>query len=169
MLSAADNEMLTRTNAGTPMGELLRRYWMPVLLSSQLPEPDCAPVRVKVMGEDLLAFRDSAGNVGLIEPRCPHRGANLFFGRNEDGGIRCSYHGWKFDVSGACVDAPTIDPKQMPQVCEMARIKAYPARDWGDLVWAYLGPRKTPPPLPELEFALLPASHRNVSKKLSGM
>ena len=165
MLNAADNETLTRTGSGTPMGELLRRHWLPVLLSAQLPKPDCAPVRVKIMGEDLLAFRDSTGQVGLIEPRCPHRGANLFFGRNEDGGIRCSYHGWKFNVSGQCVDAPTIDPKQMLQVCEMARIKSYPARDWGDLVWAYMGPRNSPPPLPELEFALLPASHRHVSKK----
>ncbi len=166
MLSATENELLTRTGAGTPMGNLFRRYWLPVLLSSQLPEPDCPPVRVKILGEELLAVRDSAGSIGLIEPVCPHRGASLFFGRNEAGGIRCAYHGWKFAINGECLDAPTIDLEQMTQVCERARIKAYPACDWGDFVWVYMGPRTTPPPLPEMEFAKLPASHRYVSKKL---
>lgn len=165
MLSAADNQVLTQTSADTPMGQLFRRFWIPVLLSSQLPEPDCPPVRVKVMGESLLAVRDSTGRIGLIDPVCPHRGANLFFGRNEDGGIRCSYHGWKFSVSGECLDAPTIDANMMQKVCDRARIKAYPACDWGDFVWAYMGPRETPPPMPAMEFALLPASHRYVSKK----
>ncbi len=98
MLNAQDNELLTRTGTGTPMGELFRRFWIPVLLSQELPEPDCPQLRVKVMGEDLIAFRDSANRVGLVEPHCPHRGANLFFGRNEEGGLRCVYHGWKFDA-----------------------------------------------------------------------
>ena len=98
MLTQAQNEMLTRTGPGTAMGALFRRFWVPVLLSRELPEPDGPPVRVSVMGEELIAFRDSTGSVGLVEPRCPHRGANLFFGRNEEGGIRCAYHGWKFDV-----------------------------------------------------------------------
>ena len=165
MLNAADNELLTRTGAGTPMGNLFRQFWLPVLLSSQLPAPDCAPVRVKIMGEELLAVRDSSGRVGLIEPRCPHRGANLFFGRNEHGGIRCSYHGWKFSISGECLDAPTVDLDAIDKLKSRARIKAYPACDWGDFVWAYMGPRQTAPPLPEMEFALLPPSHRYVSKK----
>lgn len=166
MLSAADNVMLTRTGAGTPMGNLFRQYWIPVLLSSELPAPDCPPVRVRVHGEDLLAFRDTGGRVGLIDPFCSHRGANLFFGRNEAGGIRCVYHGWKFDVLGNCLEAPTLEADVLAKLRDRARIKAYPACDWGDLVWAYLGPRTVPPPLPGLEFAALPASHRHVSKKL---
>ncbi len=166
MLNFADNEMLTRTNAGTPMGELFRSFWIPVLLSNQLPEADCAQLRVRVLGEDLLAFRDSSGRPALIEPRCSHRGANLFFGRNEQGGIRCAYHGWKFDADGECVDMPTMPPERVPELCAKARIRAYPARDWGDLVWAYLGPRRPLPELPQMEFALVPPSHRHVSKKL---
>ena len=108
MLSSADNELLTLTGAGTPMGALFRRYWLPVLLSQELPAPDCPPVRVKVMGEDFVAFRDTKGRVGLVDPHCPHRGANLFFGRNEECGIRCVYHGWKFDVTGECLEMPGL-------------------------------------------------------------
>src|SRR5262249_5607555 len=108
MLRASDNELLTRTDAGTGMGELFRRFWIPALLSQELPEPDCPPLRVRIMGESLLAFRDTAGRVGLIEPQCAHRGANLFWGRNEQGGIRCAFHGWKYDVNGACLEMPTV-------------------------------------------------------------
>jgi phenylpropionate dioxygenase-like ring-hydroxylating dioxygenase large terminal subunit len=164
MLSREDNEMLTRTDAGTPMGELFRSYWVPVLLSEQVPERDGAPVRVKVMGEELIAFRDSDGQVALTEPRCPHRGANLFFGRNEEGGIRCAFHGWKFNARGECVDMPTVPPETAEKMCDKARIKAYPTREWGDFVWAYMG-RGEPPELPQMEFALVPPSHRYVSKK----
>src|SRR6267142_2317368 len=98
MLSAADNELLTRTSPGTPMREFFRRHWLPLALSRELPAPDCPPIRVQMLGEELVAFRDTKGRVGLLEPACAHRGANLFFGRNEDGGIRCIYHGWKYDV-----------------------------------------------------------------------
>ena len=108
MLSVEDNELLIRTGAGTPMGELFRRFWMPVLLSRELAEPDGPPVRVRVMGEDLVAFRDTSGRVGLVDARCAHRGADLWFGRNEDCGLRCVYHGWKFDAAGRCVDIPTM-------------------------------------------------------------
>ena len=104
MLSKADNELLTRSGKGTAMGDLLRRFWMPALLSEELPERDGPPRKIKVMGENLLAFRDSNGKIGIVEPHCPHRGANLYFGRNEECGLRCSYHGWKFDVDGNCVD-----------------------------------------------------------------
>ncbi|TAL74399.1 MAG: hypothetical protein EPN79_00540 [Burkholderiaceae bacterium] len=104
MLNREDNELLTRTGADTPMGQLVRRFWIPVLLSAELAEPDCPPKKVKVMGEDLLAFRDTTGRVGLVEPTCPHRGANLYFGRNEECGLRCVFHGLKFDVDGNCVD-----------------------------------------------------------------
>lgn len=167
MLNAADNELLTRTGAGTPMGEYFRRFWMPVLLSWQLPEPDCPPVRLTVMGEALLAFRDTEGRVGLIEPRCPHRGADLFFGRNEKCGIRCSYHGWKFNTAGECVDAPTIAlDHRYDMIRSRIRVRAYPVREWGDLVWAYMGPEDGPlPELPMMEFALVPTAHRFVSKK----
>lgn len=165
MLSREDNEMLVRTGAGTPMGNLFRAYWIPVLLSEQLPENDGAQVRVKVLGEELLAFRDSSGVVGLVSPRCPHRGANLFFGRNEGGGIRCAYHGWKFNAKGECVDMPTVAPEMAPKLCEKAGINAYPARDWGGFVWAYMGPGDQVPELPNMELALVPPSHRFVSKK----
>jgi phenylpropionate dioxygenase-like ring-hydroxylating dioxygenase large terminal subunit len=165
MLSAKDNAILTQTDAGTPMGELFRRFWIPVLLSEQLPEPDCPQVRVKLMGEELLAFRDTEGRVGLIEPRCPHRGANLFFGRNEKCGIRCAYHGWKFNVDGECVDIPIVDPDRSERMREKARIKSYPTREWGDLIWAYMGPPERMPELPAMEFALMPPAHRHISKK----
>ncbi|HYB69124.1 MAG TPA: Rieske 2Fe-2S domain-containing protein [Candidatus Bathyarchaeia archaeon] len=164
MLSAGDNALLTQTGSGAPMGEYFRRFWMPVALSRELPEPDCPPVRVRIMGEDLVAFRDSEGRIGLLEPRCPHRGANLFFGRNEQCGLRCVYHGWKFDVAGRCVDLPTLPAESTFR--ERVRVTAYPVREWGDFVWAYLGPAGHEPELPRLEFAVVPPSHRFVSKKL---
>ena len=163
MLSKEDNELLTRTGAGTAMGEMLRRYWMPVLLSRELPEPDCPPKKLKVMGEDLLAFRDTSGRVGLVEPVCPHRGANLYYGRNEQCGLRCVFHGWKFDVDGHCVEMPTAGADSSYK--ERIRIKAYPTREWGDYIWAYMGQETQPPALPMMAFALVPASHRYVSKK----
>ncbi len=104
MLTREENELVTRISAGTPMGETMRRYWIPALLARELPEPDCPPVRVKLLGEELVAFRDTEGRVGLLDEYCPHRRASLFFGRNEECGLRCVYHGWKFDVSGRCVD-----------------------------------------------------------------
>jgi phthalate 4,5-dioxygenase oxygenase subunit len=169
MLTQAQNELLTRTGPGTAMGALFRRFWVPVLLSRELAEPDGPPVRVRVLGEDLIAFRDSAGCVGLVEPRCPHRGANLFFGRNEEGGIRCIYHGWKFGVQGQCLEIPTM-PSDAPTYAHLrarAGIVAYPTREWGDCIWAYLGPAdEAVPPLPDLEFALVDPAHRYVSKKL---
>jgi phthalate 4,5-dioxygenase len=164
VLSAEDDEVLTRTGPGAPMGEFFRRFWLPVLLAQELPEPDGPPVRVRVLGEDLVAFRDTEGRVGLLDPRCPHRGANLFFARNEACGLRCAYHGWKFDVHGRCVDMPTMPPESGFR--DRVRAGAYPIREWGDLVWAYLGPPALEPALPELEFATLPPAHRFVSKKL---
>jgi phenylpropionate dioxygenase-like ring-hydroxylating dioxygenase large terminal subunit len=119
---------------------------------------------VKILGEDLVAFRDTDGRVGLLDPVCPHRGANLFFGRNEECGIRCAYHGWKFDVDGRCVDMPTMPPES--RFRDKVRAGGYPTREWGDFVWAYMGPAGLEPALPDLEFAVLPATHRFVSKKL---
>src|SRR5919106_3580563 len=106
-MKAEQNALLTRTGPGTPMGELFRRYWLPAALSSELPEPDCPPVRVKLLSERLVAFRDSEGRVGIVDEFCAHRRASLFLGRNEESGLRCVYHGWKFDVEGKCVDMPS--------------------------------------------------------------
>jgi len=165
MLSAADNELLTRTGPGSAMGEYFRRYWLPVALSRELPAPDCPPIRVQMLGEELIAFRDTQGRVGLIEPTCAHRGANLFFGRNEAGGIRCIYHGWKYDVEGRCLEMPNV-PAGAAYHGKIS-IKAYPTREFAEMLWAYLGPReRMPAELPQLEVGVLPASHRFVSKRL---
>ncbi len=106
MLSQAENELLTRAGPDTPMGNLMRRFWLPFALSTELREPDSDPVRVRLLGEDLIAFGDTTGNVGLMQNNCPHRGASLFYGRNEESGLRCVYHGWRFDTDGNCVDMP---------------------------------------------------------------
>lgn len=165
MLSAADNEMLVRTGAGTPMGEYFRRFWLPVALSREVAEPDGTPLKLMVMGEELLAFRDTQGRVGVIEPRCAHRGAHLYFGRNEECGLRCIYHGWKYDVDGRCVDMPNV-PAGAAYRGKIA-IKAYPVREFGDLIWAYMGPREAmPEQVPQIEFGVLPAERRYVTKRL---
>jgi len=169
MLSHQDNDTLTRTDRGTPMGDLFRSYWLPVVLSEELPDRDGPQVRVRILGEDLLAFRDTNGRVGLVESRCAHRGADLYYGRNEAGGLRCAYHGWKFDVSGQCLDMPTVPPEAASTMCAKARIRAYPTQEWGGMVWACMAPSSEgvePPPLPHMEFAMVPANHRYVSKKL---
>lgn len=149
MLSAADNEFITRVGPGTPMGNLFRQYWVPAMMSSELPKRDSRPVRVMLLGEKLIGFRDSEGRVGLIQDSCPHRGASLFFGRNEGSGIRCIYHGWKFDINGACVDMMNEPPGSEFK----SRIKArtYPCVEKAGMVWTYMGPREVPPPMPALE------------------
>jgi phthalate 4,5-dioxygenase oxygenase subunit len=154
MLRADENELLTRTGPGTPMGDLVRQYWVPAMLSSELPRPNCPPVRVLLLGEKLIGFRDSEGRVGLLDNFCPHRGASLFFARNEECGLRCVYHGWKFDVEGRCVDMPS-EPAES-NFRTKVRARAYPCREQGGLVWAYLGPREEPPPLPDLEAVHAP-------------
>jgi phthalate 4,5-dioxygenase len=149
MLNVQDNELICRTGPDTPMGTLMRQYWIPCMLSSELPTPDCDPVRVLVLGEKLIAFRDSTGQVGLVANHCPHRGASLFFGRNEESGLRCVYHGWKFSTDGTCVDMPN-EPAESDFKSKVKAI-AYPCRERGGAVWAYLGPRNEPPPLPDIE------------------
>jgi nitrite reductase/ring-hydroxylating ferredoxin subunit len=156
MLSREDNELLCRVGPGTPMGNLMRQYWVPAALSSELPEPDGPPLRVKLLGEDLIGFRTTSGEVGLIQNSCPHRGASLFYGRNEDEGLRCVYHGWKFGASGACLDMPSEPPES--NFKSKVRARAYPCVEQGGLIWAYLGPRRTPPPLPALEAVMRPGS-----------
>lgn len=164
MLSREDNDTLCRVGPGTPMGELFRRYWLPALLASELPRPDGDPVRLRLLGEDLVAFRDSSGRVGVLGDHCPHRGASLYFGRNEEHGLRCVYHGWKFDVNGACVDMPNERPES--NFRHRVRHASYPAAESGDLVWVYLGPPGLKPELPRFEWATVPSSHRHVAKWL---
>ena len=165
MLTVEETELLTHTGPGTPMGNLFRRFWMPVLLPTELPEPDCTPVRVRILGEDLIAFRDSHGAVGLLSQNCPHRGASLFFGRNEECGLRCVYHGWKFDVNGNCVDMPN-EPAES-NFTHKVQATAYPAAEWGGLVWVYMGPKDKQPPLPQYAWCMHPrASETQVRKWL---
>ncbi len=164
MLSEADNEFLTKVSPGTPMGEYVRRFWVPCLLSEEVPTPDSPPVRVRMYGEDLVAFRDTSGRVGLLERYCPHRQASLFFGRNEQNGLRCASHGWKYDVAGQCVDMPSEPPES--NFKSKVHALAYPAREAGGVIWGYLGPKGTEPELPKLDWTLVPDSHRYVSKSL---
>ena len=162
MLTKEANDRLTRTGTGTPMGELMRRYWMPAALSAELPEPDCPPVRVKLLGENLVAFRDTNGKIGLLEEFCAHRGASLFLGRNEECGLRCVYHGWKYDLNGRCVDMPNEPPDS--RFKDEIQLKAYPTLELGDVVWAYLGPQGEMPSPPAFEWTAVSKGHRCVSK-----
>lgn len=164
MLRHEDNERLVRVGRGRPAGALFRRYWQPVLLSAELAEADGAPVRVRLLGEDLIAFRDTSGRVGLVDAFCPHRRAPLFFGRNEDGGLRCLYHGWKFAVDGGCLDMPS-EPADTPMKAEV-RITAYPTLERGGVVWAYLGPPQQRPAPPDFEWLRAPETHRHVTKTI---
>jgi phenylpropionate dioxygenase-like ring-hydroxylating dioxygenase large terminal subunit len=153
MLSQADNEFLTRSGPGTPMGELLRRFWMPALLSEELPERDGPPKKIRILGEDLLAFRATDGRVGIVEPHCPHRGAGLYYGRNEECGLRCAFHGWKFDVDGNCLDQPNLPDKN--KYPAGVKAKAYKTIERGGLVFVYMGERAVPPPLPEIDAIMI--------------
>ena len=164
MLTQQENDLLTQTGAKTAMGQYFRRFWQPVALAEELPEPDCAPLRLKIMGEDLVAFRDTKGRLGLLDAQCPHRGANLFFGRNEECGLRCVYHGWKFDVDGRAVDLPNVPPGARHH--DTIHVKSYPTREWGEIVWAYMGPgADVLPELPHLEFCIMEDKHRYVTKQ----
>ena len=162
MLTRHDNETLTRTDQGTPMGDVMRRYWVPALLASELPDPDCPPVRVRLLGEQLVAFRDTQGKIGLLSEFCPHRRTSLFFGRNEEGGLRCVYHGWKFDVSGQCLDMMN-EPANSDYPSKI-KTTSYPVVEMGDLIWAYLGPAENQPPHPKFEWTQVPDDQRLVSK-----
>ena len=162
MLTRDENETLTRVDQGTPMGGLMRRYWLPTLLSSELPEPDCAPVRVRLLGEQLIAFRDTLGKVGLLSEFCPHRLTSLFFGRNEEGGLRCVYHGWKFDTAGNCLDMMNEPPES--DYYTKIKTTAYPVVEMGDLIWAYLGSEDKRPPEPKFEWTQVPPEQRLLTK-----
>ncbi|HZT05950.1 MAG TPA: Rieske 2Fe-2S domain-containing protein [Chloroflexota bacterium] len=154
MLNKEENDKLCLVEGDAPMGQYVRRYWLPFLLSSDLPEPDCEPVRVRLLGEQLVAFRDTSGAPGLIEPHCPHRRADLFYGRNEEGGIRCIYHGWKFSVNGTCLETPT-EPKDSNFKLTV-RLHSYPVREAAGILWTYMGPSELEPELPDFEFMHVP-------------
>jgi phenylpropionate dioxygenase-like ring-hydroxylating dioxygenase large terminal subunit len=163
-LTHAQNEELVRTGRGTLMGDLMRRYWIPALHDWELPEPDCPPVRVQLLGEKLVAFRDTSGRVGLVDEFCAHRGVSLWFGRNEENGLRCPYHGWKYDIAGRCVDLPSEPPET--GMAARVRLTSYPCIEQGGVVWAYMGPPDLQPEPPGLEWAVVPPERRFVTKRL---
>jgi phthalate 4,5-dioxygenase len=163
MTSEAENEFLTRIGPGTPMGGLMRQYWLPACLSSELVA-DGDPLRLMLLGEKLIAFRDSTGSVGVLDHRCPHRCASLFFGRNEEGGLRCIYHGWKFDIAGNCLDMPNLPADQ--DFRHKVKARAYRVAERGGLVYVYMGEREKAPPLPAIEATLCPAEEINISLSL---
>ena len=165
MLSKSENEILTRTGLGTLMGNLYRRFWVPALLASELNGPDAPPVRVNLLSEQLIAFRDSDNKIGLLRAHCPHRRANLFWGRNEESGLRCAYHGWKFDVTGQCVDVPNCPEGEVLK--SKVRTTAYPMLERGGILWAYMEPEDKMPPFPETEIFHVPAENRHVVKILT--
>jgi phthalate 4,5-dioxygenase len=160
MTTAIEGRELTQIGPATMMGELMRQYWIPAALSSELAR-DGAPIRLMLLGEKLIAFRDSSGRIGVMDHRCPHRGASLFLGRNEEAGIRCIYHGWKFDVAGDCVDMPSVPPHQ--DFKHKVKAKAYRAVERAGLVWVYMGSRAEAPPLPALEIINVPDDEISVS------
>jgi phthalate 4,5-dioxygenase oxygenase subunit len=163
MTTREQNELLTQTGPGTAMGELFRRYWLPALLAEELPEPDCPPVRVQLLSERLLAFRATDGRLGLIDEFCAHRGVSLWFGRNEENGLRCPYHGWKYDTGGQCVEVPS--ELAASGYCQKIKLTSYPLVERGGILWTYMGPPELQPALPEFEFAMVPPKQRYVSKR----
>jgi len=164
MLTAEQNEQITRTGPGTLMGDYFRRYWIPALHDWELPEPDCAPVRVQLLGEKMVAFRDTEGRIGLIEEFCAHRGVSLWFGRNEECGLRCPYHGWKYDVNGNCTELPS-EPEETGMRGRI-KLKAYPTIERGGVIWTYMGPPELQPEPPGLEWVNVAPERRFVTKRL---
>jgi len=169
MLSQQDNQLLTCVGPGTPMGELMRRYWIPAAFSQHIAQPDSPPVRVRLLGENLVLFRDTQGRIGLLDERCPHRTASLFYGRNEENGLRCVYHGLKFDVDGKCVDLPCVlqvSDAQKANIAAELKAKSYPCLERGEVIWTYMGPPEHKPAFPELEWTLVPPSQRYATRHI---
>jgi phthalate 4,5-dioxygenase oxygenase subunit len=162
MLSAEENTLLTRVAGDAPMGRMMRRYWVPACLAEEVAEPDGPPVRTTLFGDRFVVFRDTAGTLALVDERCPHRLASLALGRNEEGGLRCIYHGWKFDVAGACVDMPT-EPGAFG-FRDRIKLPSFPVREAGGMVWTYLGPPEERPPFPEYDWMKLPRDRFAVMK-----
>ncbi|MCY3828351.1 MAG: Rieske 2Fe-2S domain-containing protein, partial [Rhodospirillaceae bacterium] len=151
MLTKEENDLLTRVEDDAPMGRLMRRHWTPVCLVEEVAEPDGTPQLVEALGQRMVAFRDSDGRLGLLDERCPHRGASLLLGRNEECGLRCLYHGWKYDVDGKCV-AMASEPES-GALMDKVRARAYPVVEWGGFVWAWLGEPEAAPPFDPPAFA----------------
>ena len=164
MLRKEVNDLLTQTDKRTPMGELFRQYWIPAMLASELPENDCPPVRAELLGEKLIAFRDTEGRYSLIEEFCAHRRVSLWFGRVEEGGIRCPYHGWKYDHTGQCVDVPS-EPEESG-FCQSIKLQSYPLIKVGDVLWTHMGDPEDPPPEPEWEFATVAPEQTVTTKRI---
>ena len=164
MLPVEENQLITQTGPGTPMGELFRRYWLPAMLSEELPEPDCVPVKLTLLSEELIVFKDSNGKIGVLDRYCPHRNASLYWGRNEDAGLRCVYHGWKFDADGRCVDMPS-EPAES-RYADKVHIASYRGVEAGGVVWIYMGARDKTPRLPELEWTLVPEGYSLATKRI---
>jgi len=164
MLSKQDNELITRSGQGTPLGNLMRRYWVPALLSEEIPAPDAPPVQVRILGEELVAFRDSNGRIGLLDEHCSHRGTSLFYGRVEECGLRCIYHGWKYDVDGTVLETPA-EPAGS-KFHQRVQHPAYPTHEVNGIVFAYLGPRESMPLFPEFEWSQVAKEQTYVTKAL---
>src|SRR5581483_10233670 len=164
MLTKEENELLVRVGPGTPMGDMMRRYWIPACTSEEVAEPDGDPFKVRLLGEDLIAFRDTAGRVGLMDRLCPHRRAGLFLARNEEGGLRCLYHGWKMDVDGNILEMP-CEPAEST-FKERVKQRAYPTHEAGGLVWTYMGPRELQPSFPNFEWTICPRPNICVGKTM---
>jgi len=143
MITHEENQLLCRVEGDAPMGQLMRRHWTPVCLTEEVAEPDGTPVKARVFGEELVVFRDSDGNVGVLDEHCPHRGASLALGRNEDGGLRCLYHGWKLDTAGNVLEM--VSEPASSGFADKIQHKSYPAKEWGGMVWAYFGPADAMP------------------------
>jgi phthalate 4,5-dioxygenase oxygenase subunit len=163
LLKTEVNELLTQTGPGTATGDLFRQYWLPALVAEELPENDCPPVRVKILSERLIAFRDTKGRYGLIDEFCAHRGVSLWFGRVEECGLRCAYHGWKYDVTGQCIEVPS-EPENS-NFARKVKLTSYPLVKVGDILWTYMGDPEQRPELPEFEFAHVPAEQTYTSKR----
>jgi len=162
MTTKIEGAELSQTGPGTLMGDLMRHYWLPAVLSSELVR-DAAPMRLMLLGEKLIAFRDSQNRVGVMDEFCAHRGVSLWFGRNEENGLRCPYHGWKYDVTGQCIEVPS-EPVESG-FCGKIKLTSYPCVEMGDVIWIYMGPAALKPPLPNFEWATVPGPHRFVTKR----
>ncbi|MGH6981212.1 MAG: Rieske 2Fe-2S domain-containing protein [Stellaceae bacterium] len=161
MMTRQENETLCRVGADTPMGRTMRRYWHPIATSAQLPAPDCAPLRTKLLGENFVVFRDSNGKIGVLDEGCPHRGVSLALGRVEEGGLRCLYHGWKFNTEGKLLETPNHPD---PRICDVVKANAYPVHEASGLIWTYIGDKAHQPPFRRYAFDEVPASHRVIHR-----
>jgi phthalate 4,5-dioxygenase oxygenase subunit len=162
MMTAEENDILCRVEGDAPMGQLMRRHWIPVCLAEEVPEPDGTPVRARLLGEDLVVFRDSDGRLGVLDEYCPHRRASLVYGRNEECGLRCLYHGWKFDVEGNVVEMTSEPPES--SFHGKVKHKAYPVHEHGGFIWCYMGPRETMRPFEPPAFAPTPETQVSILK-----